>query len=197
MTVTLPTGPAAQFSSRTAAAAITSPHPATTASSSKGGGGTFVLQETNGQVETFNANGTLNYIQDSNGNRITAGYTGGRLTSLKSSNGDPATNPVVASMTISYNSAGLIASVQSSDGRAVTYTYDAGKHLIGVTSFDGEVTQYGYQGGSNAATKDALFSIKYADGSQNNFSYESRAGCRRLRKPPAPIRSPIVTRWAE
>ena len=30
----------------------------------------------------FNADGTLNYIQDTNGNRITAGYTGGRLTSL-------------------------------------------------------------------------------------------------------------------
>ena len=111
----------------------------------KGSGGTFVLQETNGQVESFNADGTLNYIQDSNGNRITAGYTSGRLTSLKASNGDPATNPVVASLTIGYNAAGLIGSVQSSDGRTVTYNYDPGKHLIGVTSFDGEVTQYGYQ----------------------------------------------------
>ncbi len=139
----------------------------------KGSGGTFVLQETNGQAESFNADGTLNYIQDSNGNRITAGYTSGRLSSLKASNGDPATNPVVASLTIGYNAAGLIGSVQSSDGRTVTYNYDPGKHLIGVTSFDGEVTQYGYQGGSNAATKDALVSIKYADGSQNNFSYDS------------------------
>ena len=112
----------------------------------KGSGGTFVLQETNGQIEAFNANGTLNYIQDTNGNRITAGYTAGRLSSLKASNGDPATNPVVASLTIGYNAAGLIGSVQSSDGRTVTYNYDAGKHLIGVTSFDGEVTQYGYQG---------------------------------------------------
>ncbi len=139
----------------------------------KGSGGTFVLQETNGQAETFNADGTLNYIQDSNGNRITAVYTSGRLSSLKASNGDPATNPVVASLTIGYNAAGLIGSVQSSDGRTVTYNYDPGKHLIGVTSFDGEVTQYGYQGGSNAATKDALASITYADGSQNNFSYDS------------------------
>ena len=39
----------------------------------KGAGGTFILQETNGQVEAFNADGTLNYIQDTNGNRITAG----------------------------------------------------------------------------------------------------------------------------
>ena len=50
---------------------------ATTASSRPDAGGTFTLQETNGQIETFNADGTLNYIQDTNGNRITAGYTGG------------------------------------------------------------------------------------------------------------------------
>ena len=66
---------------------------------------------------------------------------------------------MVASLTIGYNAAGLIASVQSSDGRTVTYTYDSGEHLIGVTSFDGEVTQYAYQAGSSAATKDALVSI--------------------------------------
>ncbi len=38
--------------------------------------GTFTLQETNGEIEAFNANGTLDYIQDTNGNRITAGYIG-------------------------------------------------------------------------------------------------------------------------
>ena len=42
----------------------------------KGTGGTFTLQETNGQIEAFNADGTLNYIEDTNGNRITAGYIG-------------------------------------------------------------------------------------------------------------------------
>ena len=41
----------------------------------EGTGGTFTLQETDGQIEAFNANGTLDYIQDTNGNRITAGYT--------------------------------------------------------------------------------------------------------------------------
>ena len=40
----------------------------------EGAGGTFSLQETDGQIEEFNANGTLDYIQDTNGNRITAGY---------------------------------------------------------------------------------------------------------------------------
>ena len=53
----------------------------------EGTGGTFTLQETDGQIEAFNANGTLDYIQDTNGNRITAGYTGGQLTSLTDTSG--------------------------------------------------------------------------------------------------------------
>ncbi len=48
----------------------------------EGTGGTFTLQETDGEVEAFNANGTLNYVQDTDGNRITAGYTSGQLTGV-------------------------------------------------------------------------------------------------------------------
>ena len=64
----------------------------------EGAGGTFTLQETDGEIEAFNADGTLNYIQDTDGNRITAGYTSGQLTSLTDSSG--------ASLTIGYNAAG-------------------------------------------------------------------------------------------
>ena len=110
VTVTMPSGQSSASSSPTAGpAAITSTSPATTASSPPEPAGRSRLQETNGQVETFNADGTLNYIQDTNGNRITAGYTGGRLTSLTDTSG--------ASLTIAYNAAGLIASVASPDGR--------------------------------------------------------------------------------
>ena len=38
----------------------------------EGTGGTFILQESDGQIEAFNANGTLNYIADTDGNRVTA-----------------------------------------------------------------------------------------------------------------------------
>ena len=55
---------------------------------SQGTGGTFILQESDGQVEAFNANGTLNYIADTDDNRVTAVYTGGKLTGLEASNGD-------------------------------------------------------------------------------------------------------------
>ncbi len=45
-------------------------------SSTPGGAPSFVLQEADGTEEYFNSNGTLGYIQDSQGDRITAGYTG-------------------------------------------------------------------------------------------------------------------------
>ena len=136
-------------------------------------GGGFTLLESDGQVETFNANHTLNSIQDTNGNRVTAVYTGGQLTGLEASHGDPASNSVVASLAIAYNSSGLIVSVTSSDGRAVDFTYDSGKHLTSVKTFDGEVTSYTYASGSNLATQNAVTTIQYADGSQANFSYDS------------------------
>ena len=38
--------------------------------------GVYQLTETDGSSTVFNANGTLDYAQDSNGNRITASYNG-------------------------------------------------------------------------------------------------------------------------
>ena len=49
--------------------------------------GGYLLTEADGTATDYNPNGTLNYIQDTNGNRITAGYTGGQLTSLTASSG--------------------------------------------------------------------------------------------------------------
>jgi YD repeat-containing protein len=46
------------------------------------------MLEANGTVYQFNPNGTLSYVQDSNGNRITASYNGnGQLSQLTDSNG--------------------------------------------------------------------------------------------------------------
>src|SRR5262249_20238384 len=72
-------------------------------------GGGYTLTELNGQVTAYNADGTLNYIQDTNGNRITAGYTNGLLTSLTHSSGQ--------ALTLAYNAAGLVSRVTDSAGR--------------------------------------------------------------------------------
>jgi RHS repeat-associated protein len=136
------------------------------------GGGGFTLTETDGQIESFNADGTLGCIQDTNGNRIAAGYAGGQLTSLTSYSASSPDVPL-GSLTIAYNSAGLITSVTSSDGRTVSYGYDAGDQLTQVQSYDGETTQYGYDTSGNPSVAHALTSVQNPDGTQQLFSYDA------------------------
>ena len=49
--------------------------------------GAFQLREATGEIIGFRADGLLDFLQDSNGNRITAAYTGTQLTSLTHANG--------------------------------------------------------------------------------------------------------------
>ncbi|MDE2508030.1 MAG: RHS repeat protein, partial [Planctomycetota bacterium] len=128
--------------------------------------GTYQLLETNGTIEHFNANGTLDYVQDANGNRVTAGYTSGQLTSLTSSSG--------GSIAIGYNSAGLISTLTSSDGRVVQYSYDAAnQHLSSVLSYDGGTTSYSYVAGTNAAVANALARVVNPGGDSVEFAYQT------------------------
>ena len=152
-------------SSPIAAAAITSVSRATTASSPRARAARSPCKRSTARSRHSTPMVRSNYIQDTNGNRITAGYTGGQLTSLTDTSG--------ASLTIAYNAAGLIASVTSSDGRAVKYTYDSGEHLTSVTGYDGKVTQYTYIAGSNLATQNALASIQFPDGTSQSFTYNA------------------------
>jgi len=65
----------------------------------------------------------LDYVEDTNGNRVTCGYTIGRLTSLIHSNGDQ--------LLVDYTAGGQIAHVidpmgpGTADDRVTTFTYDA------------------------------------------------------------------------
>src|SRR5262249_39829151 len=85
-------------------------------------GGGFLLTAADGQQTAFAADGAVSYVQDSNGNRVTAAYTGGHLTSLTASTGP--------SLTFAYNGDRII-SVTDSTGRTTHYTYDASnQHLM-------------------------------------------------------------------
>ncbi len=135
-------------------------------------GSGYTLRESNGQIEFFNGDGTLGYIQDINGNRITAGYDpSGQLTSLTSYSATSLIVPV-SSLNIAYSS-GLIQSVTSSDGRTVNYTYDTQDRLIQVQNYDGTLTQYGYDTSGHAAAADALTTIEFPDGTHQFFSYDA------------------------
>jgi YD repeat-containing protein len=105
-------------------------------------------------------------LQDVNGNRITFGYTNGRLTSLMHSSD--------ATLSFTYNPAGRFASVTDSAGRMTTYTYDAsGQHLLSATGPAGTTT-YTYSVGAGAAREHALTSVTDPSGVTRFFDYDDR-----------------------
>ncbi len=104
-----------------------------TLSQAEGGG--FVLEEPDGLLTRFSPGGQIDYVQDSNGNRITASYEAGRLTKLGHSAGQW--------LAIAYNSAGLVQTINDSLGRTTTYIYDtANEHLLAVQDYRGQTIQY-------------------------------------------------------
>jgi YD repeat-containing protein len=128
--------------------------------------GIYQLKDPDGMLLVFNADGTLNYQQDTNGNRITCGYTNGQLTSLTSSDGQ--------TITITYNTQGLINQVTAPDGQLTTYAYDSNQHLVSYTDQYG-TTNYTYLSGqSSPAQINALSEIAYADNTHLFFSYDSQ-----------------------
>src|SRR5262249_23658217 len=89
-------------------------------------GGALRLREKTGEVIAFRVDGSLDFIEDTNGNRLTAGYTGSRLSTLTHSGGQI--------LTLAYNAQGRISQVSDQVGRVATYAYDAsGEHLQSVT----------------------------------------------------------------
>ena len=73
-------------------------------------GGAVQLVDPDGTIYQFNSNGTLNYVEDTHGNRITAGYNAqGQLASLTDSNGEY--------LDLAYNSQGLLATLTDSTDR--------------------------------------------------------------------------------
>jgi RHS repeat-associated protein len=126
-------------------------------------GGGFTVSESDGVAWGFHADGRLDYLADVNGNRITAGHTGGRLTSLTHSRG-PA-------LQIAYNGAGRIASVTDAVGRQTRFAYDAtAQHLVSATAYDGRMTEYKY-GPDHALTEASQTSCGCA---RRFFTYDAQ-----------------------
>ncbi|MFZ4572825.1 MAG: RHS repeat-associated core domain-containing protein [Phycisphaerales bacterium] len=125
----------------------------------------YQLRSQSGEIDRYNENGVLIWSQDTNGNRVTMGYTGGRLTSLTHSAG--------AAIAIAYNAAGLVSSVSDNAGRTTTYAYDpSNQYLLSVTKWNGEVSTYTYNTEVGSAKQHALTSIG-AYGTTRTFEYDS------------------------
>jgi RHS repeat-associated protein/uncharacterized repeat protein (TIGR01451 family) len=139
-------------------------------------GGVYTYTDAAGTQHVFLANGQLNYVQDTNGNRITLGYNAqNQLVTLTYSNpADP--TQATEQLTLTYSGQGLVSQVADGTGNTWAYQYDSAGHLLSVTGPGNLTTSYTYDTGSNAETANALLSITYSDGSQRNFTYDPATG---------------------
>jgi len=129
-------------------------------------GGVYQLTEKGGFLRVFRSDGRLSYVQDTDGNKITLGYTGTQLTTLTHSNGDK--------FTLTYNAQGRINKLTDQAGRNTTYTYDAtGQTLLSTTAPDG-TTSYSYKSSTLGNKAYALRQITYPDNTKTFFEYDTQ-----------------------
>jgi RHS repeat-associated protein len=137
-----------------------------TSTLSADGHGGYLLTAVDGTETDFTSAGLLNYMQDTDGNRITAGYTNGLLSSLTASTGQY--------INIAYNTAGLVSSLTDSDGRTTTYGYDStNTYLTSVTAYTGQVTGYSYDTTASDPALNSLTTISFPGGTHQYFTYDS------------------------
>jgi RHS repeat-associated protein len=128
--------------------------------------GVYDLRELNGLTTRFR-DGRIEYIEDSNGNRVTATYTSGRLTRLAHSSGQ--------FLQIDYSTAGRVQFVTDPAGRRTTYSYDpSNEYLLSVQTPDGLITRYDYDRGSDPRKKHALLMIEHPGNTHEFFGYDAQ-----------------------
>ncbi|HEY1683202.1 MAG TPA: RHS repeat-associated core domain-containing protein [Tepidisphaeraceae bacterium] len=127
-------------------------------------GGVYTLREATGELTVFNTDGTLNYFQDTNGNRLTANYVNEQLSTLVATDGD--------TYTFTYNSFGRVAQVTDPEGRNTTFTYDSTGQLLDSITTPTGTTTFTYYSGSDAADQYAITSIAYPDGTHRFYTFD-------------------------
>jgi RHS repeat-associated protein len=133
--------------------------------------GAMEIYEASGVFTAFRPDGRLDYVQDPNGNRITANYTGSLLTSLTHSSGQQ--------LELAYNAVGRVDRLTAylAPGVAV-YTnrldYDsAGQHLTRAVYYDGRIASYGYELNSASPALHSLTNVTSACCDHRYFTYDS------------------------
>jgi RHS repeat-associated protein len=129
-------------------------------------GDQFLLAEKYGLSTHFRPDGRFDYIEEPNGNRVTATYNAsGELTRVRHSNGDE--------FTFTYYASGRLATLIDHDGRVTNYAYDgSGEHLLTVTRPDGEAMTYTYTSATGALKSHCLTSIAAPDAPVVHFEYD-------------------------
>jgi RHS repeat-associated protein len=125
--------------------------------------GAYRLLEPDGTVYQFNSNGSLDYVQDTNGNRITASYANGQLSQLTDTNGEY--------LKLGYNTQGQMTTLTDSNGQQETYGY-TGQFLSSYQDIYG-TTNYSYVSGGTAPQNGSLDEIAYSDNTHMYFTYDT------------------------
>ncbi len=129
-------------------------------------GGIYQLRQPGGVLEVFNPNGTLSFVEDTDGDKTLYGYTGSQLTSITDTARDDVTS-------FTYNAEGFVNQVTDPEGQDVTLTYDSAGHLLTATTPLG-TTSYTYVTSGTPQQLNALASITNPDGSQIDLTYNSQ-----------------------
>ncbi len=126
--------------------------------------GAYRLLDPDGTAYQFNTNGTLDYVQDKNGNRIMASYnSSGQLSQLTDSNGEY--------LQLGYNAQGQMTTLTDSNGQTENYGY-TGQLLTSYADIYGQTT-YSYVSGGTAAQNGALDEIAHAGNTHIYYGYDA------------------------
>jgi YD repeat-containing protein len=133
------------------------------------GTGIYTLTEPDGTATIFNSAGKIDYIEDTNGNRITTTYSDGNLTSLTDAFGN--------SLNFEYNGNGRISTATDSDGRSTSYGYDETGELLTSVADEAGTTTYTYSGSLVESITDPNgTTINYAYDEQGRLTQQSISG---------------------
>ena len=127
-------------------------------------GGVFRLEEWDGMVALFHADGSLNYIESPEGNRTTASYSDGRIVTLDRGLG--------AVTSFAYDSDGRLITKTDPTGRSVSYSYDSEGYLIRMDLPGGYSASMTYAESGPAVG--AVTSMSFSDGETLEFEYDSQ-----------------------
>jgi len=128
--------------------------------------GAYRVHEAIGIVAAFQPNGAFDYVEDRLGRRVTATYSGNRVTGLADDTGD--------TVVYTYNPQGRISQITDPVGRVTTLTYDATGELLAAVAGAQGTTSFTYDNGQEPATWYALRSITFPDATHSFYDYDSR-----------------------
>lgn len=122
--------------------------------------GTYTLEKKNGVVWTFDSQGKLARIAETNGNALKFVATSGRLSKV--------IDTVGREVLLDYDASGRLVRVTDPAARTVQYAYDTEGNLGSVTDPLGLVTRYAYDGSHN------LTQVTHPNGQHVAFTYDGQ-----------------------